>query len=77
MLAGLPDRDPAGCLGFVVDLAGATAAEDWDRILTGPGGPITVWPDTVGILRERVPEHPEPSAGRRTPHGPLDVFPRP
>jgi hypothetical protein len=77
MLASLPDRDPAGCLGFVVDLAGATAAEDWDSVLTGAGGPITVWPDTVGILRERVPEHPELSAARRTPHGPLDVFHRP
>ncbi|WP_333767528.1 hypothetical protein [Streptomyces sp. IBSBF 2435] len=76
-LASLPDRDPAGCLGFVVDLAGATAAEDWDSVLTGAGGPITVWPDTVGILRERVPEHPELSAGRRTQHGPLDVFHRP
>ncbi|UWE13341.1 hypothetical protein [Actinacidiphila bryophytorum] len=76
-LVSLPDRDPAGCRGFVVDLAGATAAEDWDGVLTGAGGPITVWPDTVGILRERVPEHPELTAGRRTPHGPLDVFHRP
>ena len=76
-LVSLPDRDLAGCRGFVVDLAGATAAEDWDGVLTGAGGPITVLPDTVGILRERVPEHPELTAGRRTPHGPLDVFHRP
>ncbi|WP_329177353.1 hypothetical protein [Streptomyces sp. NBC_01477] len=77
MLASLPDRDPAGCLGFVVDLAGATAAEDWDGVLIGTGGQITVWPDTIGILRERVPEHPELSGSRPTPHGPLDVFHRP
>ncbi|MFE9538515.1 hypothetical protein [Streptomyces sp. NPDC006691] len=70
------DQDPDHCLGFVVDRTGVSAAEDWDRILTGTGGQPTVWPDTVGILRNRVGNHPEPSGGKPTAHGPLDVFHR-
>ncbi|WP_329411495.1 hypothetical protein OG802_17135 [Streptomyces sp. NBC_00704] len=70
------DQDAAECRGFVIDRAGVTASQDWDRILVGGGGRFTVWPDTVGILRDRVGDHPELADGNPTPYGPLDVFHR-
>lgn len=73
-LGSICEQAPAGCLGYVADLTGATAAEDWDRIVLGTGGRVTVWPDTLAVLRERVPDHPELSAVHPTHHGPLAVF---
>lgn len=70
-------QDPAGCLGFVLDLTGATADEDWDRVLLGAGGHITAWPDAIGVLRAHVPALPELAGLASTPEGPLDVFHRP
>ncbi|MFK4149819.1 hypothetical protein [Streptomyces sp. NPDC004065] len=70
------DQDAAVCRGFVIDRAGVSASQDWDRILVGDGGPFTVWPDTVGILRDRVGSHPEPADSEPTAYGPLDVFHR-
>ncbi|MFG2476523.1 hypothetical protein [Streptomyces fagopyri] len=69
------DQDAAGCRGFVIDRTGVSSAQDWDRILTGTGARFTTWPDTVGILRERVPEHPELTGGKATARGPLHVPP--
>ncbi|XUL89049.1 hypothetical protein ACQ86D_22430 [Streptomyces galilaeus] len=71
------DQDPDHCLGFIIDRVGVSSALDWDRILTGTGTQITTWPDTVGILRERVPDHPELASNKPTVYGPLDVFHRP
>ncbi|MET8208872.1 hypothetical protein ABZT51_23020 [Streptomyces sp. NPDC005373] len=71
------DQDPDHCLGFVIDRTGASAAQDWDRILTGTGAQIATWPDTVGILRDRASDHPELTDSKPTPYGPLDVFHRP
>ena len=48
--------------------------QDWDRILVGSGGHFTVWPDTVGILRDRVGNHPELANSKSTAYGPLDVY---
>ncbi|MGW0087223.1 hypothetical protein [Streptomyces sp. NPDC003393] len=70
------DQGAADCLGFVIDRAGVSAAQDWDRILVGDGGRFTVWPDIVGILRDRVGDHPEPADSEPTACGPLDVFHR-
>ncbi|MEU7429207.1 hypothetical protein [Streptomyces sp. NPDC040750] len=70
------DRDAAECRGFVLDRIGVTASEDWDRILVGSGGHFTVWPDTVGILRDRAGNHPELADSKSTAYGPLDVFHR-
>ncbi|MBV2356448.1 hypothetical protein KUM39_19040 [Streptomyces sp. J2-1] len=70
------DQNTAECLGFVIDRTGASASQDWDRILVGSGGHFTVWPDTVGILRDRVGNHPELADSRPTAYGPLDVFHR-
>ncbi|KIE23733.1 mucin [Streptomyces sp. MUSC 125] len=71
------DQNAAECRGFVIDRTGVSATQDWDRILTGTGAQITTWPDTIGILRERVPEHPELTSSKPTEYGPLDVFHRP
>ncbi|WP_234367425.1 hypothetical protein [Streptomyces pluripotens] len=71
------DQNSDHCLGFVIDRTGISANEDWDRVLTGTGAQITTWPDTFGILRERVPEHPELTSSKPTEYGPLDVFHRP
>ncbi|MFF8593726.1 hypothetical protein ACF061_20215 [Streptomyces sp. NPDC015220] len=71
------DQGAADCRGFVIDRAGVSAAQDWDRILVGDGGHFTVWPDTVGILRDRVGDHPELADSKPTAYGPLDVFHRP
>ncbi|NEB73901.1 hypothetical protein G3I40_01400 [Streptomyces sp. SID14478] len=70
------DQDPDHCLGFVIDRTGVSAAEDWDRILTGAGAQLTVWPDTVGILRDRVGDQAELADSEPTAYGPLDVFHR-
>ncbi|WP_043261548.1 hypothetical protein [Streptomyces sp. e14] len=70
------DQDAAECRGFVIDRTGVSASQDWDRILTGSGGHFTVWPDTVGILRDRVGDHPELADSRPTAYGPLEVFHR-
>lgn len=70
------DQDAADCRGFVIDRAGVSASQDWDRILVGNGGHFTVWPDTVGILRDRVGSHPELDDSEPTAYGPLDVFHR-
>ncbi|MFI7388323.1 hypothetical protein [Streptomyces sp. NPDC049813] len=70
------DRESDDCLGFVIDRNGVSAAEDWDRILTGTGTQLTVWPDTVGMLRDHVDDHPELATGKPTAYGPLDVFHR-
>ncbi|MGW2641549.1 hypothetical protein [Streptomyces sp. NPDC001348] len=70
------DQDAADCRGFVIDRAGVSASQDWDRILVGTGGHFTVWPDTVGILRDRVGNHPELADSKPTAYGPLDVFHR-
>jgi hypothetical protein len=48
----------------------------WDRILVGDGGRFTVWPDVIGILRDRVGDHPERADSEPTACGPLDVFHR-
>ncbi|MEU1535485.1 hypothetical protein [Streptomyces fagopyri] len=66
-----------GCRGFVIDRTGVSAAQDWDGILTGTGARFTTGPDTVGILRERVPEHPELAGSDATEYGALHVFHRP
>jgi hypothetical protein len=71
------DQDAARCRGFVIDRTGVSTAQDWDSILTGVGTRFTTWPDTVGILRKRVPEHPELADSKPTAYGPLDVFHRP
>ncbi|MFF9407583.1 hypothetical protein ACF1B0_18970 [Streptomyces anandii] len=70
------DQDAAVCRGFVIDRAGVSASQDWDRILAGDAGRFTVWPDTVGILRDRVGNHPELADSEPTAYGPLDVFHR-
>lgn len=70
------DPEVLGCLGFVVDRTGATAAEDWEGVLTGAGPTFTVRPDTLGILRAHVPSHPELVGRASAPHGPLEVFHR-
>ena len=70
------DQDAAECRGFVIDRTGVSASQDWDRILTGNGAHFTVWPDTVGILRDRVGNHPELAGSKPTAYGPLDVFHR-
>ncbi|MFE0351279.1 hypothetical protein [Streptomyces griseoluteus] len=70
------DQDVADCRGFVIDRAGVSVSQDWDRILVGDGGHFTVWPDTVGILRDRVGSHPELADSKPTAYGPLDVFHR-
>ncbi|MEV7815605.1 hypothetical protein AB0P05_33585 [Streptomyces flaveolus] len=70
------DQDVAVCRGFVIDRVGVSASQDWDRILVGNGGYFTVWPDTVGILRDRVGSHPELADREPTAYGPLDVFHR-
>ena len=62
--------------GFVIDLTGVSASQDWDRILTGTGAHFTVWPDTIGLLRDRVGNHPELANSKPTACGPLDVFHR-
>ncbi|MGW5303311.1 hypothetical protein ACWERF_05210 [Streptomyces griseoluteus] len=71
------DQDAADCRGFVIDRAGVSASQDWDRILVGDGGHFTMWPDTVGILRDRVGNRPELADSKPTAYGPLDVFHRP
>lgn len=71
------DQDATECLGFVIDRTGVSASQDWDRILTGDGAHITVWPDTIGILRDHVANHPELTDSKPTAYGPLDVFHRP
>ncbi|MCH0561415.1 hypothetical protein [Streptomyces sp. MUM 16J] len=71
------DQDTADCRGFVIDRTGVSAAQDWDRIVTGVGARFTTWPDTIGILRERVSRHPELAHSKPTAYGPLDVFHRP
>ncbi|MFF9285793.1 hypothetical protein [Streptomyces griseosporeus] len=71
------DQDAAHCLGFVIDRVGASGGQDWDRILVGPGEQLTVWPDIVGIQRDRLPEHPELAAVKSTEYGRLAVFHRP
>jgi hypothetical protein len=35
-----------------------------------------MWPDTVGILRDRIGNPPEPADGKPTAYGPLGVFHR-
>ncbi|MGH1554426.1 hypothetical protein ACRAWF_28250 [Streptomyces sp. L7] len=70
------DQDSAECRGFVIDRTGVSASQDWDRVLTGTGGHFTVWPDTIGILRGPVGDHPELANGKPTAYGPLDVFNR-
>ncbi|MET7679182.1 hypothetical protein [Streptomyces sp. NPDC005423] len=70
------DQDATECRGFVIDRTGVSASQDWDRILTGYGAPFTVWPDTIGILRDRVGNHPELAHSKPTAYGPLDVFHR-
>ncbi|WP_019073322.1 hypothetical protein [Streptomyces hokutonensis] len=75
-LVRMLDQDAAECSGFVIDRTGVSASQDWDRILTGTGGHFTVWPDTIGILRNRVGDHPELANGKPTAYGPLDVFHR-
>ncbi|MFG2263993.1 hypothetical protein [Streptomyces sp. NPDC048720] len=70
------DQDAADCRGFVIDRAGVSASQDWERILVGNGGNFTVWPDTVGILRDRVGKHPELANSKPIAYGPLDVFHR-
>ncbi|NED11579.1 hypothetical protein [Streptomyces sp. SID9124] len=70
------DQNAAECFGFVIDRTGASASQDWDRILVGSGGHFTVWPDTVGILRDRVDNHPELADSKPTVYGPLAVFHR-
>lgn len=70
------DQDAAECCGFGIDRTGVSASQDWDRVLTGSGGRFTVWPDTVGILRDRVADHPELVGSEPTAYGPLDVFHR-
>ncbi|MFF7241955.1 hypothetical protein [Streptomyces collinus] len=70
------DQDAADCRGFVIDRAGVSASQDWDRILVGDGRHFTAWPDTVGILRGRVGDHRELADSKPTAHGPLDVFHR-
>ncbi|MEV7686430.1 hypothetical protein ACFW1F_22570 [Streptomyces bungoensis] len=70
------DQDAAECRGFVIDRTGVSASQDWDRILTGSGGHFTLWPDTVGILRDRAGNHPELADSKPTAYGPLDVFHR-
>ncbi|MFI6625844.1 hypothetical protein [Streptomyces sp. NPDC050528] len=71
------DQDATECRGFVIDRTGVSASQDWDRILTGDGAHVTVWPDTIGILRDRVANHPELTDSKPTAYGPLDVFHRP
>ncbi|MFI1538439.1 hypothetical protein [Streptomyces anandii] len=70
------DQDAAVCRGFVIDRAGVSASQDWDRALVGDGGRFTVWPDTIGILRDRVGNHPELADNEPTAYGTLDVFHR-
>ncbi|MGX9886640.1 hypothetical protein [Streptomyces sp. NPDC002276] len=69
-------QDTAECRGFVIDRTGVSASQDWDRTLTGDGAHFTVWPDTIGILRNRVGNHPELANSKPTAYGPLDVFHR-
>lgn len=76
-LTPLPAQDPAGSLGFVLDRSGLAATQDWDRILTGPGAPITTWPDTLAIPPARIPALPELAHLTPDPDGPLAVFHRP
>ncbi|MFF0384574.1 hypothetical protein [Streptomyces sp. NPDC004286] len=71
------DQDAGHCLGFVIDRAGKTVEHDWDRVLFGSGEPVTLWPDTLGILRTSLPAHPELSGMPHTNYGPLAVFHRP
>ncbi|WP_405551741.1 hypothetical protein [Streptomyces sp. NBC_01171] len=71
------DQDSDDCLGFVIDRAGVTAEHDWDRVLSRPGEPVSVWPDTLGILRTRLPAHPELAGVGYTDYGRLVVFHRP
>jgi hypothetical protein len=70
------DQDAAVCRGFVIDRVGVSASQDWDRILVGNGGCFIVWPDTVGVLRDRVGNYPELASSKPTAYGPLDVFHR-
>ncbi|MEU6220388.1 hypothetical protein ABZ845_23155 [Streptomyces sp. NPDC047022] len=70
------DQDAAHCLGFVIDRSGASEGQDWDGILTGSGGRLAVWPDIVGIQRDRLPSHPELAAAKPTEYGGLAVFHR-
>ncbi|MFI1768684.1 hypothetical protein ACH41H_42545 [Streptomyces sp. NPDC020800] len=71
------DQDAAHCLGFVIDRVGTSGGQDWDRILVGPGERWAVWPDIVGIRRDRLAAHPELAAVKSTEYGPLAVFHRP
>ncbi|MFG3202692.1 hypothetical protein [Streptomyces sp. NPDC048192] len=71
------DQDAAHCLGFVTDRVGTSGEQDWDRILVGSGERLAVWPDIVGIRRERLSAHPELDAAMATDYGPLAVFHRP
>ncbi|WP_262059468.1 hypothetical protein [Streptomyces sp. STR69] len=70
------DQDATECRGFVIDRTGVSASQDWDRILTGNGAHFTVWPDTIGILRDHVGSHPELANSKPAAYGPLDVFHR-
>ncbi|MFY4717717.1 hypothetical protein [Streptomyces sp. LaBMicrA B280] len=71
------DQGAARCLGFVIDRVGTSGGQDWDRILIGSGERLAVWPDIVGIQRDRLPAHPELSAAQPTEYGALAVFHRP
>lgn len=46
-------------------------------VAEGTGARFTTWPDPVGILPERVREHPELAGGDATEYGALHVFHRP
>ncbi|MCX4641475.1 hypothetical protein [Streptomyces sp. NBC_01446] len=71
------DQNPENCLGFVIDRTGTTRVQDWDRVLLDPADPVTAWPDTLAILRNRLPAHPELADTTSTEYGPLAVFHRP
>jgi hypothetical protein len=69
-------RFRGGCLGFVLDAAGATAGTPWEAVVEGTERWLTAWPDLLGLDGGFADRLQGPTPPPRFADGGLAVFSR-
>lgn len=65
---------PLSARGLIVDRSGESGSEDWDELIAGAPGRISVRPNIVGLPREVAAQHPELQFGAPIHIGDLVIF---
>ncbi|MBV9026656.1 MAG: hypothetical protein JO362_23305 [Streptomycetaceae bacterium] len=73
-LVRILETDIADCWGFVIDREGVSQDLDWDGLMAGAASTIVPRPDSFGIRREYVAQHPELAGAASVAQGELEVF---